>query len=148
MYKIETLCVLTPAVMLCAPLALAESNLMGQATAVAGDALQISGRTVRLSGIDAPAPETLCEGKITRWPCGAHSRAALAKLIDDAEVECRTEPPDETLVLRGTCRLAGADVGESQLRKGWARTTHESPRTYVAAQRAAREERRGLWRNE
>ena len=119
----KTLGPLTIIVVLLGPAAFAQSRLACRATAVSGDALEIDGQRVRLSGIQAPSPDALCEGKITQWPCGAHSRSALARLIDERGVECRLEPADGTHERRGSCRVAAVNVAESQVRAGWARTT-------------------------
>lgn len=135
---VATLAMLAPLV------AGAQKTIEGTALAVSGDTLRIGGVTVALSGIAAPAPGVLCEGKITQWHCGDLARAALAAVLDGGAVRCLIDAAAPGAA--GRCTLGERDVAQLQVAAGWARATPSGD--YGIVEAGARQQRRGLWRNE
>ena len=136
--RVATLAMLAPLV------ASAQTTIEGTALAVSGDTLRIGGVTVALSGIAAPAPGVLCEGKITQWHCGDLARAALAAVLDGGAVRCLIDAAAPGAA--GRCTLGERDVAQLQVAAGWARATPSGD--YGIVEAGARQQRRGLWRNE
>ena len=131
------------------PAAPSSEMIVGRATVIDGDTIEIHGKRVRFDGIDAPESAQLCSdqnGKSVR--CGAGSAEALASyLVQSQPTHCRIAGGDQYGRLIGTCkRQDGRDVSEWLVRNGhaldWPR--HSGGR-YQAYQQAAKEDRIGLW---
>lgn len=88
----------------------------------------------------------------TTWRCGNFARAALQRLIRLRTLEC--DPVADAAQGTGSaekpistrCRVAGRDIGEWLVARGWATALPESG--YEEAQVAARQAGRGQWRRE
>jgi micrococcal nuclease len=95
-----------------APPAAAEA-LLGPATAVDGDTLDVAGTRVRLKALHAPE---------LHEPGGPEARDALAALVTGLLVACevmRTRTRGRRL---GYCSAGGVDLGEALIRAGLARS--------------------------
>jgi endonuclease YncB( thermonuclease family) len=121
--------------------------LTGRARAVDGDSLDIAGERVRMLGIDAPELHQTCtDAAGDDYPCGREAARALAAIVAGRTVTCT--PLDHDRYDRDVVRCAadGRDLGEAMVRAGHA---VELPRfsggAYTAAEREARNARRGLW---
>jgi endonuclease YncB( thermonuclease family) len=65
--------------------AIAAALLIGQASVIDGDTLEIHGQRVRLYGIDAMESRQLCwNGKRKRYACGREAALALDDFIGDS----------------------------------------------------------------
>jgi endonuclease YncB( thermonuclease family) len=99
---------------------------------------------VRLAGIDAPEK---------RQPFGSKSREALASMVFQKLVDIDWKKHDRYGRLVGKVTVGGLDVCRRQLDLGLAwhyvkyakEQTDADRSTYSAAERAARDSRRGLW---
>lgn len=118
-------------------------ELTGRVVRVAdGDTLTVedpSGKSykVRLVGIDAPE---------LKQPYGDASRAALFKQSRGKTVRVRWREEDQFGRLLGDVYLGEEHLNASQVRGGWAwKYLHARDAALAAAERAAREERLGLW---
>jgi endonuclease YncB( thermonuclease family) len=128
------------------PPAATGAAIAGRARVVDGDSLEVAGRRIRLFGIDAPEVHQDCrDGHGIPYACGARSRAALAQAIANADVSCTPvgESYDRDVAL---CTANGRDLSEAMVRGGHAlELRRHSQGRYAAAEREAREARRGLW---
>lgn len=125
-------------------------EILGRVTAVAdGDSLTITDRDlrsfrVRLQGIDAPE-----HGQ----PFSRASKSALGQMLFGRDVVVIPHKVDRYGRIVGTVLVGGRDAGLEQLRSGlaWFYTFYEHELTlsgrndYLAAQRLAKQQRRGLW---
>lgn len=113
----------------------------GKVEAVDGDSLRVSGRMIRLQGIDAPEFNQTCrrEGQETR--CGREAAQALKRLISKGEVTCKGFEHDRYDRLLATCTVVGEDIGAALVKSGHAVAYGD----YVLEEAEARANKRGLW---
>jgi endonuclease YncB( thermonuclease family) len=122
-------------------------DLIGQASIVDGDTLEIHGTRIRLWGIDAPETTQLCRGDDSQqYRCGAKSANEL-----DAYIARR--PSLVRRSLAGSIRAERRDL-LGRRRRSWGmagpqrtcvRLAAVSKRKYDAAQRDAEHAGRGMW---
>lgn len=122
-------------------------DLLGQASVIDGDTLEIHGTRIRLWGIDAPESSQLCRGDDSLpYRCGAKAANELDRFIAGRPVSC--EPVSHDVYGRkvATCSVSGLDLGDWLVRSGlaldWPRY---SKGRYDGAQREAERAGRGVW---
>ena len=82
-------------------------------------------------------------------PAGARPRARSMRLIGGRSVTCTPVDHDRYEREVAACTVDGRDLGEAMVRSGHARDyARHSHGRYAAAEREAREARRGLWAGE
>lgn len=122
-----------------------DSRIVGRASVIDGDTLEIRGRRIRLWGIDAPEADQQClrtDGR--RWHCGSEAARRLAQWIGQRNLNCDPRGRSyERVVAR--CTLNGQDAGEWMVRNGWALEYRQfSKGRYADAQNAAADARQGI----
>jgi endonuclease YncB( thermonuclease family) len=117
----------------------------GDYRAIDGDSFEIGKTEIRLHGIDAPEYRQTCKDHSRVQPCGKLAREALSKLIREKQVVCRLIDRDRYGRQVSLCRWDGRDIAEEMVRQGWALAYRKHSLTYVAAERDAKEARRGIW---
>jgi endonuclease YncB( thermonuclease family) len=122
-------------------------SIVGRAKVLDGDSLEIAGERIRLFGIDAPEGRQECRDASNRpYPCGRESARALASEVAGRTVECTPVAHDRYEREVAVCTTAGRDLSESMVRSGHALELAQHSRgRYSAAEREARNEKRGLW---
>lgn len=135
-------------VALAAP-ALASEPLVGRASVVDGDTIDIHNERVRFNGIDAPESWQRCEdaGGV-EYHCGKASAEALdAFLAQSRPTRCDFIERDRYGRFVGNCyRADGASVAEFMVRSGWALDwPRYSDGAYAREQDRAKAERSGMW---
>jgi endonuclease YncB( thermonuclease family) len=125
----------------------AGATLTGRARAIDGDSLEIAGESIRLSGIDAPEARQECRDRAGGpYPCGRDATRALAAAIAGHSVTCTALDQDRYDRDVAQCMVDGRDLGELMVRSGHAIELPQHSRgRYAAAEREARETRRGIW---
>jgi endonuclease YncB( thermonuclease family) len=123
-------------------------DLIGQASIIDGDTLEIHGTRIRLWGIDAPESTQLCRGDDSAlYRCGAKAANDLDAFIARRPVDCRPMNPDPYGRTVATCSAGGTDLGEWLVHNGLALDWPQySKGKYDAAQRDAEHTGRGIWK--
>jgi len=100
---------------------------------------------VRLADIDAPEVRHAGSQKSQRY--GPASRDALKRLVLHKRVEVDTLAIDKYGRTVALLKMDALNVNEEMVRQGmaWEYSHFHSDRHYIALQRQARQERRGLW---
>jgi endonuclease YncB( thermonuclease family) len=120
-------------------------SLTGAAVAIDGDSLRMAGVDIRIEGIDAPELQQTCKAGGETYRCGDAARRELARLVDAETVACRIAGRDRWGRSVARCDAAGADLGASLVRGGFAVAYG---RSYLDEEAAARRQRSGLWAGE
>jgi endonuclease YncB( thermonuclease family) len=111
-----------------------------------GDGLEIRGEKIRLFGIDAPEIDQYCQrADGTRWRCGHYASVELDRIVAGSDVTCVVRDTDRYGRPVAACTSGEVDLGEAQVRSGWAVAYRRFTRQYDAAENAARAARRGVW---
>ena len=133
--------------------------IIGRATVVDGDTLEIHGQRIRLWGIDAPESRQTCTRAGETYRCGQEAANELDRFLRDSTVTCVPEGrPDRYRRIVAKCtisRQAGfdllivTDAGYHMVLQGHALDyPRYSGSFYARWQAEAERERRGMWAGE
>lgn len=140
--------VITGLVLCLASTALA-AEIIGRASVIDGDTIEIRGQRIRLYGIDAPESAQECSRDDRRWRCGAAAANALADFLAARTVTCASVDKDRYGRVVARCTVAGTSINSWLVRQGWALDyTRYSKGEFAAVEKAARTDRTGVWAGE
>jgi endonuclease YncB( thermonuclease family) len=129
--------------------ALAQGPVVGRASVVDGDTVEIAGHRIRIQGIDAPESWQGCwDSSDKMYRCGRVSADALdAFLANSRPTRCDFIEWDRYQRMVADCfRADGASVGEWMVRSGQALDYRQySKGAYATAQKQAEAEKLGMW---
>jgi endonuclease YncB( thermonuclease family) len=125
--------------------AAAQSPVVGVASVIDGDTLEIHGKRIRLHGIDAPESGQFCENDGKQYRCGRQAALALSDKIGRAIVRCEQRDIDRYKRIVAVCRLGDIDLNAWMVREGWAIAYRQYSRDHVADESAARTAKAGIW---
>ena len=99
----------------------AQDRIIGVASVVDGDTIEIHGQRIRLFGIDAPEASQLCiRASGEPWRCGQQVSFALADRIGRATVSCRPRDLDRYGRVVAVCFKGNEDLNRWMVANGWA----------------------------
>jgi endonuclease YncB( thermonuclease family) len=125
---------------------MAVSDIMGTATVIDGDTIEIHGQRIRLHGIDAPESDQRCtrpDG--TSWRCGQQAALALADHIGTATVRCKPHGHDRYRRVVAVCFKGAEDLDRWMVANGLAVAYREYSLDYVADEERAKRVKLGIW---
>lgn len=129
--------------------AYAADLIIGRASVVDGDTLEITGERIRLDGIDAPESWQQCQdAEAVDYRCGAVAAKALDEFLAQSRpTECRRVSRDRYGRTVAVCtRADGADIPSWLVRHGHALDWPKySKGRYAPQQHAARAAKEGMW---
>src|SRR5215207_6660757 len=138
--------------LLCAAPAFSQMPLIGRASIIDGDTIEIHGERVRLNGVDAPETAQLCKNeKGKAYRCGTVSAAALEKFLAASRpTRCEFVERDRYGRFVGNCyRAHGTSVSAYLVRNGFALDYLKySLGKYAKEERKAKQAKAGLWSGE
>ena len=95
------------------PAPASHANLIGQASIIDGDTLEIHGTRIRLWGIDAPEHDQFCRGDDSLpYHCGAKAANELDAFIARRPVSCEPVGRDVYGRTVARCSVASVDLSE------------------------------------
>jgi endonuclease YncB( thermonuclease family) len=119
--------------------------LVGQASVIDGDTVDIHGTRIRFSGIDAPESGQTCEAGGTSYRCGQKAALALSDFIGNQTVSCNKTGTDRYRRVIAKCFAAGVDLSSWMVLNGWAIAYRKYSLDYVADEDRARSQKVGIW---
>jgi endonuclease YncB( thermonuclease family) len=124
----------------------AQAPIIGIASVIDGDTIEIHGQRIRLFGIDAPESSQLCvRANGERWRCGQQASFALADRIGHAAVRCEPRDIDRYRRIVAVCFKGNEDLNRWMVANGWAVAYRRYSVDYVADEDDARQNRINIW---
>jgi endonuclease YncB( thermonuclease family) len=123
-------------------------TLVGQASVIDGDTIEMHGTRIRLDGIDAPESAQPCIVNGQNARCGLLSARALDDRIGNQTVSCEWDEKDRYGRVIGTCIAGGKNLNAAMVADGWAMAYREYSIKYVPQEDDARSAKRGIWQTE
>ena len=144
--RMPAIVIMTLAAILAALPGPADEPIIGQASVIDGDTIEIHGQRIRLWGIDAPEGRQPCTRDGKPWRCGTEAANALDRHLDGATVACTVRDIDRYRRVVAKCEVRGRDVGNWLVSEGWALDySRYSKSAYAAAEATAKDAKRGVW---
>ncbi|MBD1206771.1 MAG: thermonuclease family protein [Rhodobacteraceae bacterium] len=121
-------------------------EIVGRASVIDGDTIEIHGTRIRLFAIDAVESHQSCTTFTgQRWPCGRKSALALADLIGTRPVSCKPLDRDRYGRIVARCFNAGQDIAAWSVANGWALARARYSTEYLPLQDRAESLGLGIW---
>ena len=111
--------------------------IIGRASVIDGDTIEIRGQRIRLFGIDAPESRQTCtDPKGVSYRCGQRAAQALDYRISDSPVTCEPKDRDRYGRIVAVCRAYGEDLSAWMTGLGWALAFRRYSAQYIAGRGA------------
>ena len=121
-------------------------SVVGVASVIDGDTIEIHGTQIRLYGIDAPERGQLCQRPTgENWRCGQIAALELVSFIDGAPITCTPNVIDRHGRLVAVCSAAGHDLNARMVAEGWAVAYRQYSKDYIPLEEDARSAKKGIW---
>lgn len=129
-----------------ASIADARTLVVGVASVIDGDTIEIHGQRIRLFGVDAPESRQTCVDAVGRdWRCGQRAAMELADLFGSSTVRCEQRDRDRNRRIVAVCLSGNQDLGRWMVLQGWAVASRSYSTDYIRDEDAAHHANRGIW---
>ena len=122
-------------------------QIIGVASVIDGDTIEIHSTRIRLHGIDAPESRQVCQdanGKDYR--CGQRAALSLSDFIGRKTVSCTPKDKDRYGRTVAVCYTGGVDINGWLVRNGYALAYRQyGGAAYAADEAAAQSAKAGIW---
>jgi len=126
--------------------AMAEDAIVGVASVIDGDTIEIHGTRLRLHGIDAPESRQECNRSDgAAWRCGQQAALALSDHVGRAVVRCEPRSRDRYGRIVAICFKGSEDLGRWMVASGWAVAYRKYALDYVPDEERAHAAEVGIW---
>lgn len=123
-------------------------DIVGRASVLDGDTIEIHGVRIRLQGIDAPERQQLCDDHGKPWRCGRAAALALADKLEGRTLACRPIRHDRYGRTLAICSIGHEDVNAWLVLEGWALAYRAYSKAYIDEEAIAQHAHRGIWRGD
>ena len=123
------------------------TQIVGVATVIDGDTIEIRGQRIRLHGIDAPESSQRCidaSGEEVR--CGQLAALRLDSLLRGKNCQCQVLDTDRYGRKIAICAVGETNINEWMVAQGQALAYRQYSSDYMQVEREARAARHGIWR--
>jgi len=124
----------------------AHAEIVGRASVIDGDTIEVHGQRIRLFGIDAPESAQLCLADDRHWRCGQQAALALDERIAGRAVVCAEKDRDRYDRIVAVCYAGDQDLNAWLVAEGWALAYRRYSTDYVDEEETARAGHKGVWR--
>ena len=124
----------------------AQQTIVGAASVIDGDTIEVHGARIRMHGIDAPESRQECnrvDG--TSWRCGQQAALALSDHIGRATVRCEPRDRDRYGRVVAVCFKGAEDLDRWMVANGWAVAYRKYSLDYVVDEERAKRAKLGIW---
>ena len=136
---------LTLVALLSFPSQASATDLVGQATVIDGDTIEIHGQRIRLHGIDAPESKQICISGGEKYRCGQRAALALSNRIGRGTVTCQAKDTDRYGRVVAVCFKGQENLNGWLVSQGLAVAYRRYSHAYVGQESAAKAASNGLW---
>ena len=128
-------------------MAAAQEAIVGRASVIDGDTIEIRGIRIRLFGVDAPESDQTCHDEDDKiYRCGQQAAITLSDYIGAKTVSCAPQGIDRYGRTLAACSVVGIDIADWLVRGGWAFDWLQySKGKYTIAQKEAERAGDGMW---
>jgi endonuclease YncB( thermonuclease family) len=123
-------------------------TIVGRASVIDGDTLEIRGKRIRLHGIDAPESGQTCLSGSKRYRCGQRAALALSDKIGRSNTSCEARDRDRYGRVVAICRSRGEDLNGWMVSQGWALAYRRFSGAYVQNEGRAKRAKLGVWQGQ
>lgn len=122
-----------------------KADLVGVASVIDGDTIEIHGDRVRLEGIDAPESSQLCAQNGKTWRCGQKASLALSDFIGRQTVTCKGVGKDKYGRFLGRCSVGNVELNAWMVSNGFALAYRKYSVEYIELEKEAEGAEKGIW---
>lgn len=121
------------------------ADLAGRASVIDGDTIEITGKRIRLWGMDAPESTQTCKTAAgAEWRCGRDATYRLDSMLRGKVVYCNQRDTDRYGRMVAQCSIDRRDVGGAMVEAGFA-VPYRMNRYYDGRMEVAKRAKAGMW---